>query len=204
MDLVTLDLIKRCISKLKSGKGDDNESFTSDHLINSCNRLHSVLALLFRSIIYHGHYRDNLLKSTIISIPKDAKASLSNVDNYRGISLSNSINKVFDYVNIELYQNTVVSSDMQFAYKSQHSTALCSVVYLETLQYYRQNCSHVYSCLLDASKAFDRIHYGKLFNILISRKLPAFIIRVLFDSYSRQLELCGTHVILNISTCQTG
>ena len=121
-----------------------------------------------------------------ISIPNDAKASLSNVDNYRGISLSNSINKVFDYVIIELYQNTLVSSDMQFAYKSQHSTALCSVVYLETLQYYRQNGSQVYSCLLDASKAFDRIHYEKLFNILISRKLPAFIIRVLFDSYSRQ------------------
>ena len=150
--------------------------------------MHSVLALLFRSIIYHGHYPDNLLKSTIISIPKDAKASLSNVDNYRGISLSNSINKVFDYVIIELYQNTLVSSDMQFAYKSQHSTALCtcSVVYLETLQYYRQYGSQVYSCLLDASKAFDRIHYGKLFNILISRKLPAFIIRVLFDIYSRQ------------------
>ena len=96
LDLVTPDLIKRCISKLKSGKGDGNESFTSDHLINSCSRLHSVLALLFQSIIYHGHYPDNLLKSTIISIPKDAKASLSNVDNYRGISLSNSINKVFD------------------------------------------------------------------------------------------------------------
>ena len=33
LDLVTPDLIKRCISKLKSGKGDGNESFTSDHLI---------------------------------------------------------------------------------------------------------------------------------------------------------------------------
>ena len=76
LDLVTPDLIKRCISKLKSGKSDGNESFTSDHLINSCSRLHSVLALLFQSIIYHGHYPDNLLKSTIISIPKDAKASL--------------------------------------------------------------------------------------------------------------------------------
>ena len=111
---------------------------------------------------------------------------MNNVENYRGISLSNAINKVIDYVIIELYQNSLVSSDMQFAYKSQHSTALGSGVYLETLQYYRQNGSQVYSCLLDASKAFDRIHYGKLFNILISRKLPAFIFRVLFDSYSRQ------------------
>ena len=48
-------------------------------------------------------YSDNLPKSTIILIPRDAKTSQSNVDNYREISLSNSINKVFDYVIIELY-----------------------------------------------------------------------------------------------------
>ena len=47
LDLVTANLIKGCMSKLKSGKGDGNESFTSDHLINSSSRLHSVLALLF-------------------------------------------------------------------------------------------------------------------------------------------------------------
>ena len=156
---------------------------------------------MFRSIIFHGDYQDNLLKSTIISIPKDA-----NVDNYKGVSLSNSINKLFDYVIIELYQNTLVSSDMQLVYKSQHSTALYSVFYLETLQYYRQNGSQVYSCLLDASKAFDCIHFGKLFNILISRKLPASIIRVSFDSYNRQQSraMSNSYVILTISTCQTG
>ena len=83
LDLVTPNLIKRCITKLKFGKGDGNKSFTSDHLINSCSRFHSVFALLFRLLIYHGHYPDKLLKSTIISNPKDAKASLRNVDNYK-------------------------------------------------------------------------------------------------------------------------
>ena len=178
MDLITPELIKRCRLKLKSGKFDDNERFTSDYSINSCRRLHFILALLFCSIIYHGHYSDNLLNSTIISIPNNAKASLSNVDNYGGISLSNSINKVFDYVIIELYQDKLISSDIQFAYKTQHSTAVCNDVYLETLQYHRQNGSLVFSCLLDASKAFDRIHYGKLCNMLIDRNLLAFIIRV--------------------------
>ena len=142
--------------------------------------------MLFRSITYHGHYPDNLLKSTIISIPKDAKPYLSNVDKYR-ISLSNSINKVFDYVIIDLYQDNFMSSDMQFAYKTQHSTALCSVVFFKTLPYYRQNGSQGFSCLLDASKAFDRsIHYEKLFNMLIGRNLPAFIICILFGSYTKQ------------------
>ena len=45
-----------------------------------------------------------------------------------------------------------MSSDMQFEYKSQHTTALCRLVYFETLQYYtsKQNGSQVYSCVLDA------------------------------------------------------
>ena len=90
------------------------------------------------------------------------------------------------YLDYYLYQDNLMSSDMQFAYETQHLIALCSVVYLETLQYYRQNGSQVFSCLLDASKAFDRIHYGKLFNMLIDRNLPAFIICALFDSYNIQ------------------
>ena len=41
-------------------------------------------------------------------------------------------------------------------------------------------------CLLDAPKVFDRVHYGKLFNILLSKKLPICIIRMLLDYYIRQ------------------
>ena len=44
----------------------------------------------------------DLLQSSIISIPKDLKASLCNSNNYRGISLFNAICKVFDYVIIYL------------------------------------------------------------------------------------------------------
>ena len=94
---------------------------------------------------------------------------------------------------------------MQFAYKTQHSTASCSVVYLENLQYYRQNGSQVFSCLLDVSKAFDRIHYGKLFNMLFERiyQLLLFVL-YLIVTVDNNLELCGIHVIQTTSACQTG
>ena len=62
------------------------------------------------------------------------------------------------------------------------------MVYLETLHHYVNNGSNVYSCLLDASKTFDRIHYGKLFTILLSKQVPAFIIRYLLDSYICQMS----------------
>ena len=34
---------------------------------------------------------------------------------------------------------------------------------------YINNGSDVYCCLLYASKAFDRVHYGKLFRMLLSK-----------------------------------
>ena len=40
--------------------------------------------------------------STIVSISKDVKSSLSSADKYRGMSLFNSIEKVFDLVIVEL------------------------------------------------------------------------------------------------------
>ena len=61
---------------------------------------------------------------------------------------------------------------------------------------YNRNGSNVYSCLLDVSKAFDKIHYGKLFNVLLRKDVPFCIIRILLDAYTRQ----QARVLWNICT----
>ena len=64
---------------------------------------------------------------------------------------------------------------------------MCSVAYYEVINHYLCNHSNVYSCLLDANKALDRVHYGKWFNILLYKKVPLVIFRFyLFDAYIRQ------------------
>ena len=40
--------------------------------------------------------------------------------------------------------------------------------------------------MLDASKPFDRVHYGKLLKLLLHRKMPAVVVRFLIDNYKRQ------------------
>ena len=40
--------------------------------------------------------------------------------------------------------------------------------------------------MLDASKAFDRVHFGSLFRLLLKRNLPLGIVRLLLDIYTRQ------------------
>ena len=69
---------------------------------------------------------------------------------------------------------------------SEHSTNMCTAVFTETVSYFVDRGSNVYACLLDASKAFDRVHYGKLFSLPLNRKMPAFFIRLIIDSYLRQ------------------
>jgi len=54
----------------------------------------------------------------------------------------------------------------------------------ETLAYYSKNNSTVFCTFLDATKAFDRVKYYKLFRLLIDRGLPAGIIRLLLNVYT--------------------
>ena len=70
--------------------------------------------------------------------------------------------------------------------KNNHSTVLCTAVYIESINHYMNEGSDVYSCLIDASKAFDRVNWGELFSILIEKKVSYIFIRLIFDSYIRQ------------------
>ena len=85
--------------------------------------------MLFNAMLVHGYTPDDLLTSSIISIPKDRTASLTTSDNYRGISLFNAICKLFENVILLLYGDELQSSDMQFGYKQGHSTTLCTLIY---------------------------------------------------------------------------
>ena len=46
--------------------------------------------------------------------------------------------------------------------------------------------SNVYTCFLDASKAFDRVNHFKLFTTLSKRNVPMYIIRILIFWYTSQ------------------
>ena len=183
---ITPTIIRQALRKLKPEKGDGDRGFKSDHLLHSTHRFHVLLCLLFNTILVHGYTPDDLLNSSIISIPKDGTVSLTTSDNYRGISLFNAICKLFDNVILVLYGDELQSSDMQFGYKQGHSTTLCTLIYKEVVHHYLNSGSNVYSCLLDASKAFDRVHNGTLFRLLLTRCVPMCFIRLVLDSYIRQ------------------
>ena len=63
---------------------------------------------------------------------------------------------------------------------------MCTFALNETISYYMNNDSQVYVLFLDASKAFDRINYIKLFNKLIDKKMCPITFRLLLNMYINQ------------------
>ena len=80
-------------------------------------------------MLIHGYTPKELTLSTIISIPKDSKSSLSDINKYRGMSLFNSLELLFDYIIIEPSDSTLSTSVMQFSFKNNISTTMCSLKY---------------------------------------------------------------------------
>ena len=70
--------------------------------------------------------------------------------------MCNCICKLFDVILMKKCDKVLHTSDQQFAFKQKHSTAVCSSVLIETVNYFVKGGSNVYGCFLDASKAFDK------------------------------------------------
>lgn len=183
---VEVSEVQRAIKKLKSNKSDGVSSIMSDALINAPLSLHTHLSLLFSSIIAHGCLPNNMLLSTLIPIPKNNKKCLNDSSNYRAIALGSVIGKILDLIIMEKSASVFHSSDLQFGFKVGHSTTQCSFVIEEIIDYYNRHNSPVFLVTLDASKAFDRVEYCKLFELLLDRGICPVLGRFLITMYTNQ------------------
>ena len=73
---------------------------------------------------------------------------------------------------------------------------------IETIEYYIENGSDCYLLLLDASKAFDRVEYVKLFNTLRDRGMCPLVLRLIMNIYINQEIQLKWNSVLS-SKCKT-
>jgi hypothetical protein len=182
-----IDDIKTAVYKLKSHKSDGSSDLTSDHIIHAGDDYLLHLAFLFTSMVVHGSAPECFKLSTVVPIPKGRNINSTDSANFRGIALSSIYGKLFDNIILERCHDKLMSCDLQFGFKAKSSTNTCSFVLKETIAYYIKNQSPVFCTFLDASKAFDKLHYCKLFKLLVKREVPALYVRLLANIYTQNL-----------------
>ena len=126
----------------------------------------TLISLLFACMLSHGVAPTGLLLSTIVPVSKDKRGSKSDSKNYRAITISSILEKLFDSNIIKDQHLSLVTDDLQFGFKENSSTITCTQLLVEIIEYYNINNTDCYMLLLDASKALDKIKYVCLFKLL--------------------------------------
>ena len=178
--------VKEAINKLELNKACGMDNIFAEDLKFAGNRLAILLSVCFNAFISHGKLPDGFMAVIISPIIKDKGKSISDMNNYRPISLASIISKVFERTLLSKIEHLILTSDNQFGFKKKTGTDMCLYVLKEMTSSYKRANSSTFMCFLDASKAFDKVNHRKLFNKLKQRKVPMVIIRILSFWYSNQ------------------
>ena len=202
---LTVEHVIKGIKHLKTGKCDGEEGLMSDHVINAPHTLSIMLTIVFNAMITHGMSPESMLVGTMIPIPKGKRQVVCCSENFRAITLSSVFGKVLDWVILIKESSSLQSSELQFGFKSGVSTTHCTMALQETVSYYNAKKSNAYVLMLDASKAFDRVEYSKLFKLLLRKGVSVLIVRLLICMYTKQrLRVRWSHVISDTFGAQNG
>ena len=97
------------------------------------------------------------------------------------------LSEILDNVIIKRQEDFLSTSNYQFGFKAKSSTVLCTTMVNETIQYYTEKGGRVvYLLLLDAFKAFDKVSYKKLFEMLLARNVCPKIVKLLYYMYTHR------------------
>jgi hypothetical protein len=184
--LITSSDMFEIIKYLKSGKSDGGLGLYSDHVIHATEMFYKYLTFLFNCMMIHCTAPSDMLTGTMLPLPKGKRLNLNNSDNFRGICLQSHFCKLLDIFMLKKECKSLQTSDTQFGFKEKLSATLATSIVTETIDYYNNGGGMVFGLALDASKAFDRVEFKAMFDILLKRNFNPIYMRLMFNMYVNQ------------------
>ena len=116
---------------------------------------------------------------------KDKTGNINDVSNYRGITLSPVISKLFEVVLLSICSDVLETDSLQFGFKDKTGTADAIFTLKSTIKHFNGRGSSVYISSLDIRKAFDRVNHFKLYKSLLEVGVHVITVDVLCNWYSK-------------------
>ena len=179
------ELTEIALSKLKCGKAAGIDGITTEHLLYAHPMLVSCLHKLFNLLISNGYVPDSFSTGVMIPLLKSNDLDRTKCDNYRGLTLSPVISKVFEHVLLTKLDSYLQSSDLQFGFKPGIGCSDAIFTLANIVKYFSDRRTTITLAALDVSKAFDRVSHFGLFLKLIDKGVPGWFIASLLNWYSK-------------------
>ena len=186
---IDAELVETVCCEMKRGKAAGLDDLTIEHIINSHPVLITILAKLFNLIISSGCIPYGFRISYTVPLPKDeSDPNKNSIENYRAISISPVVSKIFEHCILARYKVFLATSPNQFGFKKGFGCGHAIYSVRKVIDYYVAGGSTVNVCLLDLSKAFDKMSHSALYIKLMDRSLPVSILTVLENWFSTCLS----------------
>ena len=168
---------------MKPGKSADEDSLSAEHLLNAPLILINRLTSLFNQMLRHAFVPSQFKRGFMIPLVKDRQGNASDTKNYRGITISPIVSKLFEHVLKGIFFEYLSTSEQQYGFKRNSSTVHALHCLKETVGHYVNSGSRVFCAFLDASKAFDRLVHSGLFLKLIEKGVPMVFLEIIMAWY---------------------
>jgi len=183
--LIDYELVDKCLHNLKLGKASGPDELMAEHLVNAHPSLIFHLCVLFRQMSVHSYVPDAFGYGLIIPLVKDKSGDINSVSNYRGITLTPIISKLFECVLLTNCEHYLITDDLQFGFKSAVGCPQAVFTLRMVIEYFNSRGSTVYAAALDISKAFDTVCHSQLFRSLIKAGIPTWIVLLIINWYGK-------------------
>jgi hypothetical protein len=187
--LFDAELVEHVIINLSRGKAAGLDCLTAEHLQFCHPLLPGILAKLFNIIIRRGHVPNSFGQSYTVPIPKNnnSYSKSLNVEDFRGISISCVLSKVFEHCILDRYQSFFITSDNQFGFKKGSGCSHAIYTLRSVVDHYNSRGTTVNLCALDLTKAFDKMNHHGLFCKLMGKCIPLYLLKTFECWFSKGL-----------------
>ena len=184
-NLFDIELVDRIISELQRGKAAGLDTITAEHLQFAHPIVRCILYKLFNIMVTSGCIPVSFGCSyTIPLIKSDTHGKALTCNDFRGISISSVISKVFEHCILHRFKHLFKTSDNQFGFKTGLGCSQAINVVRCVVDRLVKGGSTVNICSLDLSKAFDKMNHHALFIKLMKRQFPLELIIILEKWFS--------------------
>ena len=142
-----------CLPVTQVGKASGLDGISAEHLKYAHPSIVFYLKQLFNLILIYGHVPDAFGQGVVVPLLKDRLGDTTDLNNYRAITVSCVISKVFELCITNKFKNLLCSHLLQFGFKKSSGCQNAIFTMQQCINYFTQRGSTVFISALDASKA---------------------------------------------------
>lgn len=183
---ISTDEIIEAIRSIRNGKTASTDLISNEMLKNAVPILIKPLQKLFNLIFKNGTFPKIWNESFLVLLHK--KGDKFDPGNYRGISISSNLGKLFNKVIykrlLTFMNNKNLISKNQIGFKEKSRTADHIFTLKTIIDQYKQKSKKVFTAFIDLKKAFDTIWRLALFYKLLKDNIPHRIFNIIHSMYT--------------------